>query len=330
MSECKLSIVISMYNIEDYIMHCLECCTAQSNVSSEEYEIIVVNDGSTDKGPEKVSKFIEHKQNVRMITQVNGGLSSARNTGVDNAQGEFIWFVDGDDAIAPSSIRTVINYICKTNCDALICNFSTFETKELLSTSHFEGYSKALSGREIHNQYQRIMPMMAWLTIYKTSLLREHHLYFRVGIVHEDMEFSIRAHHCATKIVFVPESLYYYRVARADSIMNASRKDNTKSLVSQIEIIKSFKDFFKGEDNSFTRKVIGMCATSFFIRKYDDAFVKNETTTRLLSQYKSSLYQDMWRSGQWKRRLLLLFIFLMPSIVVSKVLKRVGDRSKLM
>lgn len=330
MSNCKLSIIIAMYNIENYIIHCLECCTAQNNVSADEYEIIVVNDGSTDKGPEMVDEFIKQKQNVRMITQVNGGLSSARNTGIANANGEYIWFVDGDDAIAPSAIRTIIDNVDNTHCDALILNFSTFESKELLSTSHFEGYSKALSGKVIHNQYQHIMPMMAWLTIYKLSLLRIHHLFFRIGIVHEDMEFSIRAHHCAKSILFIPDSLYYYRVARNDSIMSDSRKDNTKSLVSQIEIIKSFKDFFKGEDNRFTRKVIGMCATSFFIRKYDDAFVKNETTTHLLSQYKNSLYQDMWRSGQWKRRALLLFIILMPSIVVSKVLKQLGNRSKLM
>ena len=172
--------------------------------------------------------------------------------------------------------------------------------------------------------------MMAWLTVYRTSLLRDNGLKFREGILHEDMEFSIRAHHCVGSIMYVKESLYYYRVARKDSIMNASRKDNTRSLTSTIEIIRSFKEFFGTEDNAFTRKVIGMCATSFLIRRYDDAFVLNDTTRQLIKSYKWSLYRDMWRSKQWKRRALLIFIMAMPKPIIAKVLYKFGERSKLM
>lgn len=330
MNKPKISIVVAMYNIQDYIIPCLESCAKQQKVTTDDYEVIIVNDGATDSSPKLVQDFIVNKPNFRMITRTNGGLSAARNTGIDNAVGEYIWFVDGDDAIAPNAIDVLFHNISDTHCDAYLHNFSTFETNDLILTSNFKGYPCILSGKDIHNNYLNIMPMMAWLTVYKTSLLRENNLKFREGILHEDMEFSIRAHHCVGSIMYVAESLYYYRVARKDSIMNTSRRDNTRSLTSTIEIIRSFKEFFASEDNRFTRKVIGMCATSFLIRRYNDAFVLNDTTKQLIRTYKWILYRDMWRSCQWKRRLLLIFIIIMPKPVIAKVLYKLGERSKLM
>lgn len=330
MNKPKISIVVAMYNIQDYIIPCLESCAKQQDAAIDDYEVIIVNDGATDSSPQLVQDFIANKPNFRMITRENGGLSAARNTGMDNAIGDYLWFVDGDDTIAPNAIGVLSQNISETHCDAYLHNFSTFETKELISTSSFKGYSSILSGKDIHNKYLNIMPMMAWLTVYRISLLKDNGLKFREGILHEDMEFSIRAHHCVGSIMYVEESLYYYRVARKDSIMNASRKYNTSSLTSTIEIIRSFKEFFGSEDNAFTRKVIGMCATSFLIRRYDDAFVLNDTTKHLIKTYKWSLYRDMWRSQQWKRRALLIFIMAMPKPIIAKVLYKLGERSKLM
>ena len=172
--------------------------------------------------------------------------------------------------------------------------------------------------------------MMAWLTVYKKYVLVANNLYFLPSIYHEDKEFSVRAHHRMESIASVEESLYYYRLARKDSIMSETRRDNTKSLVSEIRIIDSFSDFFKGEDTSFARMLLGMCATTFLIRKYDSAFVSNEMTTALWKENKKRLYRLMWRSGQLKRRALLLFIVTMPRPAISRVLKWIGDRSKLM
>lgn len=330
MNNPKISIIVAMYNIQDYIIPCLESCFLQNDITDRDYEVIIVNDGATDSSPQLVENYIADKPVFRMITRSNGGLSAARNTGLDEARGEYVWFVDGDDAIAPNAISVLVRNFQETNCDAYIHNFSTFETKELISTSNFERYSTVLSGSEIHNNHLHILPMMAWLTVYKTSMLKEKQLKFREGIVHEDMEFSVRGHHSSESLLLIPESLYYYRIARKDSIMSGSRHDNTRSLMSTIEIIQSFKGFFGVEDNRFTRKVIGMCATSFMIRRYDVAFVMNDITRKLIKDYKWSIYGDMWRSRQWKRRALLIFIMIMPKPVIAKALFKLGERSKLM
>lgn len=331
MNKPTISIIIAMYNIQDYIIQCLESCANQDCVSLTDYEVIIVNDGATDRSPQLVQDYISDKPNFRMITRPNGGLSAARNTGIDNAIGEYVWFVDGDDAIAPEAIKVLTCNINKTHCDAYLHNFSTFEEfGHLLSTSNFNGYDTILSGQEIHNKYLHIMPMMAWLTVYKTSVLRNNSLKFREKILHEDLEFSVRAHHCVQSILYIANSLYYYRIARNDSIMGTLKKNNTKSLTSLIEIISSFKEFFKNDDSKFKRRAIGSCATQFWMGRYSAAFELNDTTKKLLAENKKDLYLYLWRSGKWKRRALMLFIFLMPNCIITKVLSKFGGSSRLM
>lgn len=326
----KISIIIAMYNIEKYIVHCINSCVLQKNISIDDYEIIIINDGATDNSLAVAEKAIQGIPNARIINRSNGGLSAARNTGIENANGQYLWFVDGDDAISDIAISTLLNRINATNSDAYIINFSTFEVKNKIDTSHFSGINKPISGKEYHFTHNMILPMMAWLTICRTDVLKKNNILFMPGILHEDMEFSIRAHHVSESIEFISEDLYLYRIARTDSIMSGVKKDNTQSLVSLVKIINSIKSFFSGVDNSFVRRLYGMWATSFFIRRYDSAFVLNETTDQLLKQYKKSLYKDMWRSRQYKRCLLLIFIKLMPPYIISKVLCQFGNRSKLM
>ena len=325
--EVKLSIVVAMYDIEGYIRYCLESCINQVNVQASDFEIIVINDGSTDGSLGIAEEIAGRASNVKIVSQDNAGLSAARNTGMDNARGEYIWFVDGDDAIAPDAVSTILSYIAKDGADAYICNFSTFETGDIIETSNFKAYNN-LSGAEIHEKYLHILPMMAWLTIYRLACLQENGLKFSPGICHEDKEFSVRAHHCLRSISFVKEALYHYRTGRSESIMSDMRQDNTKSLASEIAIIDSFIDFFK--DTPFRRKLLGLCASTFMIRRYDSAFVRNTETTNLIKENKRRLYGYLWRSGQWKMRALLIFIKMMPECVLRKALPKIGDRSKLM
>ena len=326
----KVSIIIAMYNIEDYIAYCINSCVNQIDVTPDDYEIIIVNDGATDNSLNVAFDAINGVSNARVISRPNGGLSAARNTGVENAVGEYLWFVDGDDAIASNALSVLISNIEKYDSDAYLINFSTYDGEKHLSVSNFTGSEYLRSGVDYHFKDLRILPMMAWLTIYKASLVRNYHLAFLSGIQHEDLEFSIRAHHLSTSIAFISDPLYVYRVGRNGSIMMNVRKDNTKSLVSQIEILKSFKSFFEGTDNLFVRRLYGMCSTSFWIRRYDCAFVLNPITENLISEYRFQLYKDMWKSKQWKRRALLLFILIMPEFVLKQILPRIGNRSKLM
>ena len=323
----KLSIVVAMYNIEDYIRYCLESCVNQKDVNNGDYEIIIVNDGSTDRSPAIAEEF--RADNVRIISQANAGLSAARNAGMKAAGGEYIWFVDGDDAIAPDAVSTILSSIRNDAADAYICNFSTFMADGIIETSHFKIFSN-LSGAEIHEKYLKILPMMAWLTIYRLDCLKEKGLEFLPGIYHEDFEFSIRAHHCMASISFIGESLYRYRVARKDSIMDTVKRDNTKSLLSDIAIIDSFSGFFAGEDTRFTKKLYGVCATSFFTKWYGSASAPGETAARLFKENKARLGRMLWKSGRWKMQFLYILNSILPGSLLKRVYCFVGRQSRLM
>lgn len=329
MKKYKISIVIAMYNIQDYILECLESCANQEGVTPDDYEVIIVSDGSTDKSAEIASEFARTHHNFWVLHKENGGLSDARNAGLAKVRGEYVWFVDGDDRIARNAISILKKEITGNIPEALIINFSTFEVSEIIQTSDFK-LPRNMCGRHIHNVELKTLPMMAWLTIYSVDYLNANNLRFLKGILHEDKEFSIRAHHLAEKIMFCNNALYQYRINQKCSIMSEVRRDNTKSLISEIEIIKSFHNFFEYENTIFKKRLLGVCALSFLIRRYDSAFVYNDTTKRLLKDYKFKLYKLMWQSRQMKRRLLLIFIILMPKLVIAKVLYKLGERSKLM
>ena len=327
--NCKLSIVIAMYNIEAYIRYCLDSCVNQENVLDGDYEIIIVNDGSTDNSLAIALEYAASRDNVRIVSQDNAGLSAARNTGMANARGEYIWFVDGDDAIAKDAVSMIMANIGKDGADAYMCNFSTFESESLIDTSDFKSY-KNLSGAEIHEKHLHILPMMAWLTIYRTDCLRRHGLEFLPGIYHEDFEFSVKAHHCMESISFIGQSLYHYRLARKDSIMAIASRDNTKSLVSVIAIIDSFESFFKNSDSRFVKMLFGVCAVLFFSKWYDSGCPVKETTASLYKANKRRLYGMMWHSGQLKKRVLMALTVLLPRPILCRVYAYVRGQSKLM
>ena len=327
--NCTLSIVIAMYNIEDYIRYCLDSCVNQENVQDGDYEIIIVNDGSTDNSLAIAQEYAASRDNVRIVSQENAGLSAARNTGMDNAQGEYIWFVDGDDAISKDAVSIILANISKDGADAYMCNFSTFESEGLIDTSDFKAYNN-LSGAEIHEKHLHILPMMAWLTIYRTDCLRSHGLQFLPGIYHEDFEFSVKAHHCMSSISFIGQSLYHYRLARKDSIMAIASRDNTKSLASVIAIIDSFSSFFKDDDSRFVKMLFGVCALLFFSKWYDSSCPVNKTTAALFKTNKRRLYGMMWHSGQLKKRVLMVLTVLLPRPVLCKIYGYVRGQSKLM
>ena len=140
--SCTLSIVIAMYNIQDYIRYCLDSCVSQIGVQDGDYEIIIVNDGSADNSLAIAQEYAASRDNVRIVSQDNAGLSAARNTGMESARGEYIWFVDGDDAIANDAVSIILANISKDGADAYMCNFSTFESEDLIDTSAFKASRK--------------------------------------------------------------------------------------------------------------------------------------------------------------------------------------------
>ncbi len=119
MNEILLSIIVPVYNVEPYLKDCLDSFFAQ-DISSCEYEVVCIDDGSSDRSGEILDSYAECHDNMKVIHQGNSGVSAARNKGLDNSSGKYVWFVDSDDMIAADCLHAIKTVLSETDCDQLI------------------------------------------------------------------------------------------------------------------------------------------------------------------------------------------------------------------
>ena len=220
----KFSIVVPVYNVEQYLGQCLESLLAQDY---GDYEVICVNDGSTDGSREILTKWESRMPKMRVIDRENGGLSAARNTGLEAATGDYVLFVDSDDWVAPHMLHTLT---AAAGGEEMIC-FACQRTDNE-STDTFMG--ETVTGWEYYNHHAleaRVVPFVCvWQRCYRRQFLADNNLRFREGILHEDNEFTPRACLKANKVKVIPDVLYYYRV-RPNSIMTTRGMKSKESLI---------------------------------------------------------------------------------------------------
>jgi len=198
-----VSIVIPIYNVETYLKQCLETIVNQTYPN---LEIILVNDGSPDNSEEICKEFFKRDQRIRYVRQVNGGLSAARNTGIDLATGDYITFVDPDDWVTEDYVYNLFNE----------------STSKFLIKVTENDYSETLyEGRDIINQdaIQETRDM-AWacamMKLYKISLFED--LRFPVGKNVEDNFLMYKLLLKANRVVHTEKCIYWYRVGRKDTL----------------------------------------------------------------------------------------------------------------
>ena len=205
-----LSLVITVYNKENYLSLCLDSVLNQKEVDSSTYEIIVVNDGSTDKSLEIIERYALVHSNVHYISQSNQGLSMARNNGLKFAHGEYVWFIDADDTISAQSIAHLIK-AAKSLPDVITIQAKTDGMdyiRNKIPAIVQTGLDVICTGK-----FQYCAPFY----IFRKLFLEKYDLKFYPGIYHEDAEFTPRMLYYAKK-VFVIDVVLYYVFRDANSI----------------------------------------------------------------------------------------------------------------
>ena len=147
MGHIKISIVIPIYNVEHYIGRCAESVLNQK-LSKDEYEVIFVNDGTKDNSVEVLNKAIDFEKypNFYVYNKENGGLSSARNFGLDKAHGDYVWFVDSDDWIEPNCLAKIVKKLNEINPDILYIYADEYEGNEVYKRGDFNDFG-VVSGK---------------------------------------------------------------------------------------------------------------------------------------------------------------------------------------
>lgn len=203
----KLSIIIPVYNTENYLAKCLQSVCDQ-NLPKTEYEIIVINDGSTDGSRDIILDFKEKHNNIIFIDQENKGVSAARNAGLEIVKGEFVTFVDADDSIEKNSLYHIIEQANKFNLDILYPIISAYsESGEKLDVITFTGnYGDIKKG--IFQERRTYAS-----TFYRNNLLNS--IRFNESISFgEDTVFNVQAQALALRVTFAEISYYKYTVRK--------------------------------------------------------------------------------------------------------------------
>ena len=204
-----VSVIVPVYNVEQYIDDCLNSIRQQSYSN---LEIIIVEDCSTDNSDAAIKPHLEDKRVKVIYHEVNSGLSAARNTGIDAATGEFIMFVDSDDLVAPILIESCIEGMKQTNADVITYECTPFNdgqdfSKSLSPTSKVKNsISLDYLGNEFFNK-----PHFAWLKFIRTKIIKTNEISFPVGLYYEDWPFHWHLGLSTKNIYHMPISFYLYR-----------------------------------------------------------------------------------------------------------------------
>lgn len=219
-----VSVIIPIYNSEKFIQECINSVIGQSY---KNIEIILVNDGSTDRSSIICEEFCCQYSNIIIIHKENGGAGSARNAGLDRASGDFIMFVDSDDYIASDIIEKLLE--CHYNTNADITASKLYKTQKDTGQISIYNSNNALKGLLLNS-----LDCSQCAKIYKSSLLRN--IRFPEGIINEDIIFLIDAYKAITKLAFLDYNFYFYR-RNFDSVSN--NPNSIISVYNNISVIKS-------------------------------------------------------------------------------------------
>ncbi len=239
-NKCKLSIIIPVYNVESYVEKCLNSCLAQ-DIPFSEYEIIVINDGTKDNSMSIVNRMASQYSNIVIIDQENAGLSSARNKGLFNAKGKYVWFVDSDDFIKINSLKRITNILVEKELDGLLIGAANITKDKCSRRKDFtELNENVYSGIELldNKNWQTCVPF----TIYNRDFLMQNNLKFYEGIFHEDSEFTPRSYYFAKRISILNEIIYFVNINPS----SITRSRNPKKSFDCIIVAKRLNDFTEG------------------------------------------------------------------------------------
>lgn len=287
-----VSIIVPVYNVELYIEECLNSLIHQTY---KNIEIIIVVDGSTDKSEDICKCFGQIDNRICIIKQENQGLSQARNTGLENAKGKYVTFVDSDDWLQQDAIYSLVEASLKEKADIVIAQ-GAITDKSLQNTSVQKNYyseqkeQKLNSSRALEKLFCGKIPAYAWGKLYDISLFQKHSIRFTPNIHYEDIDIMYRLLDKAENIVILNKPIYCYRV-REGSITATFRIGDVEDL---LQIQRNLASYFK--------KTLEFRKTEFSYYQLSLLFFAYSILCRTKScQRKKELLKDInRRKKQWK------------------------------
>lgn len=205
-----ISILVPVYNVERYLARCIESILAQT---FSDYEVVLVNDGSTDNSGLLCDRYAEKHDCIRVIHQKNAGLAEVRNVSLAAARGEYVTFVDSDDAIEPEYLEVLFRDLQETGSDISICSWSEVSNdgeRRELTWDHKEDGLQVWTKEEAVKSllYQKSIDNNTWGKLYRKSVLEN--VVYPAGRLYEDIASTYKALLNADRVCYRPQALYLY------------------------------------------------------------------------------------------------------------------------
>jgi glycosyltransferase involved in cell wall biosynthesis len=272
--QCEISVIIPVYNVEQYLSECLDSVV---NQTYKKIEIICINDGSIDSSLKILRDYQKKDSRIKLIDQVNKGVSSARNAGIRSAKGKYITFVDSDDYISLDTYMNCIQKLYETDADILVFDWFYFPTgnneRRIPEKNYINDSFTAIYNDEIAN--------FSVNKIFKRSLIIDNEIFFNENVVYcEDDLFVLMTVPKAKNITLFSHKFYYYR-QREGSASSMSLEKMAKSAIIRAEsLIDDWQKQGYDQDKWLLDKVLSSGLA--YIEPMNDAKLKSDYSLQLL------------------------------------------------
>lgn len=259
-----LSVVVPVYNVEQYLSRCIDSIL---NQTFTEFELILVNDGSTDNCPIICDEYAKRDSRIKVIHKQNGGLSDARNAGIDLARGKYISFIDSDDFIINTSYEKLLYQAEKNELDIITGNAIEYYTQDNQSPKGIKRSfaNEVMNGIDflVRSYIERAMLHCVQYSIYRLDLIKDNNLYFKKGILHEDNLWTPQIFLKAKRVMYYDLD-FYMHYQREGSI--TKRKDKTKNGIDLVNICYELEKIYKCIQDDKVRAVLNDVLVSTYLR----------------------------------------------------------------
>ena len=296
-----VSVIIPVYKVELYLQQCIESVI---NQSFQNLEIILVDDGSPDNCPQICDEYAKKDNRIKVIHKENGGLSDARNVGLDLATGDYIFFVDSDDFIATNCIQELTKEAQKGEYEVTIAKHaSSFQP-----TRQKENSKELTTNCQIAKAFcETDFSPCAWNKLYKTKFIKDNSLRFFKGILFEDQLWSLQWVTRASRICLLSNITYIYNT-RSDSIMESCSMDLDKSLKSWVIILGEYHKQLSNEryPSKLTGKILiqkieeSLYLSRRHLKLFNDSYKKINDIIPIQSTYAQYKAQNILKRSLYK------------------------------
>lgn len=299
-----ISVVIPVYNVEKYLKDCTESVLAQTYT---DFQVVLVDDGSTDGCPGICDAYAEQDARVKVIHKTNGGLSDARNAGTESAEGDWIFYLDSDDYLEQNALETVVNIQKEYQSDIVVGNYSyLYEDHEDTAQTPYNGICVLNNHDAMEALITGKIQNFAWGKLIRADIAKRHS--FPKGKIFEDHYWTHEIFAKANRVVVCPVPLVHYR-QRQNSIsytMNPERLDILEGWKIRTEFLEKnypnlvtpYKEFIAKQFVSLSWLVItrmkgkdkkaAVNRMADYLAEYDFSNISDANTTRLLNTFKKN------------------------------------------